>query len=618
MWFFWLACIQQLAFSAVPADLVVDVQVEVSGADALFLGWTPREHVQSYRLYRREINGGTWDFLGYALGDSDGYLDEVAKQGVGYEYQIERLPGDDSELSSSVTYVAGGNQVVPMHGGDAVLLAVEETLEEPLAAELARLDADLYAEGWTPLWITVPDTWSDVELKQALLETAADLPVTTVFLIGHVPVPYSGRMNPDGHSDHLGAWPADGFYGDVDGEWSDEEVTVTSASQSRNHNIPGDGKYDQSVFPSELEWAVGRVDFSRLPKMDSDPLVLYQRYFEKNHAFRTQAWKATERAIVDDQFQWFGGEAFATTAWSWTSLVGRSAITEEDWLGALQGEPILFAYGCGAGSNQSARDVATTNELASTEINAVFTGLFGSYFGDWDQENNLLRSALASNGTMLSVSWSGRPKWSFHRMGLGHSIGSTALFSQNSRKGAGFAAGGVHTSLLGDPTVRWRSLAAVEMLTVESSQGDVSVSWQEQPAESNGVYVYRKEGDAWLLRTEEPIAGTSFTDAVDAPGTYQWRVRPVRLEESFSGSYWQLGRIAEVEWEVNCERLDCQSPEEDTGDNEDTGLDRPETQCACAAQGEPMLVFGWMSAILIWLRRRPFGGSAGFPGRPMV
>ena len=42
---------------------------------------------------------------------------------------------------------------------------------------------------------------------------------------GHVPVPYSGDIVPDGHMpDHVGAWPCDGFYGDMDGTWTDNAV----------------------------------------------------------------------------------------------------------------------------------------------------------------------------------------------------------------------------------------------------------------------------------------------------------------------------------------------------------------------------------------------------------
>ena len=52
-----------------------------------------------------------------------------------------------------------------------------------------------------------------------------------MFLFGHVPVPYSGDIVPDGHApDHQGAWPCDGFYGDMDGLWTDCSVNVAVAA----------------------------------------------------------------------------------------------------------------------------------------------------------------------------------------------------------------------------------------------------------------------------------------------------------------------------------------------------------------------------------------------------
>ena len=70
----------------------------------------------------------------------------------------------------------------------------------------------------------------------------------SLFLLGHVPVPYSGNINPDGHPDHQGAWPADGYYADMDGTWTDISVNNTVATGTRNDNVPGDGKFDQSIF----------------------------------------------------------------------------------------------------------------------------------------------------------------------------------------------------------------------------------------------------------------------------------------------------------------------------------------------------------------------------------
>ena len=72
----------------------------------------------------------------------------------------------------------------------------------------------------------------------------AESEVEAVLLIGHVPVQYSGNMYPDGHIDHQGVWPADTYYADMDGEWTDISVNETSASRPENHNVPEDGRFD--------------------------------------------------------------------------------------------------------------------------------------------------------------------------------------------------------------------------------------------------------------------------------------------------------------------------------------------------------------------------------------
>jgi hypothetical protein len=43
---------------------------------------------------------------------------------------------------------------------------------------------------------------------------------------------------------------ADVYYADLDGTWTDASVNNTSASSPRNHNVRGDGKFDQSKVPS--------------------------------------------------------------------------------------------------------------------------------------------------------------------------------------------------------------------------------------------------------------------------------------------------------------------------------------------------------------------------------
>ena len=67
------------------------------------------------------------------------------------------------------------------------------------------------------------------------------------------------------------------YYGDLEGNWTDVAAGPSSAMQNPLlRNVPGDGKFDQSVFPEPgrtnavsrspgLDLAVGRIDFAGLP-----------------------------------------------------------------------------------------------------------------------------------------------------------------------------------------------------------------------------------------------------------------------------------------------------------------------------------------------------------------
>ena len=77
------------------------------------------------------------------------------------------------------------------------------------------------------------------------------------------------------------------------------------------------------------------------------------------------------------------------------------------------------------------RGVGSTSDFAANDPQVVFTMLFGSYFGDWDSQDNFLRAALATPTYTLACVWAGRPYWYFHHMGLGETIGFSARVSQN-------------------------------------------------------------------------------------------------------------------------------------------------------------------------------------------
>lgn len=569
------------------------VDVEVLPMDELghvHLTWSGHSEALKHRLYRREVGQSEWEYLGTREGITDfADLDTIA--GVRYEYRLEREYLDGRTVG---TFVMAGHEIPPEHRrGLAILVHLRDEVEAPAWKDLWLKDVE--SEGWDTLSLIIEGDESPQEVKTKLIELAGAASEVAVLLVGQVPVPYSGRLAPDAHSDHVGAWPADGYYGELDGVWTDESVDITSARRESNKNVPGDGKFDQSRWPSDVDWMIGRVDLSRLPNFDADEGELTARYFEKNHRFRIGEVERSG-ALVDDNFGFFNGEAFAATGWSWSPLVGRDHIQEGDWLEDLSVGQYLWAYGCGPGSHKSAGGVGTSSDFAETINNAVFGALFGSYFGDWDVESNLMRSALATDGSLQTVAWSGRPKWFFHGMALGEPIGASVRRAQNNTHYAGYSKRGVHIALMGDPTLRMHPLASVTSLSVASEPGRIRVSWEGLPKVSSGFFVYLREEGQWTPLHQGVWTESIYSFEVDL-GDYEVGVRPAQLEKTPSGSFWNLGQMRSAS--VNISEQKPPVPEESADG------------CSC---GGGRRVDAWMGVFLLLAigrrRSRRCAGSA--------
>ena len=388
-----------------------------------------------------------------------------------------------------------------------------------------------------------------VHIKDSIKAKYSEDPTSahTIFLLGHVPVPYSGAFTvpPDGHTDHVAAWPSDGYYGDMDGVWTDASVNSTSGADPRNRNVPGDGKFDRSSFPTPIECWVGRVDFANLPIITTPEIDLLKQYLDRNHAFRNNDFAPRNRAIIDDNFGAFSGEAFASGGWrSIAPVVGDTAIEEGDLLTSTRSNSYLWAYACGAGSYTSCSGVGTSSDFASDSQQAVFMMMFGSYFGDWDMTNNLMRTALAK-GTSLSICWSGRPHWIFHHTGLGEPLGYSVKITQ-------FNLGlyitntfqtGIHLSLLGDPTLRTHYIKPASNLVAEAISNHAKLTWTPATGLVAGYNIYRSlNGAPFEKVNNNPITSNSYSDScLDFLGIYNYKVRSVLISKTASGTYWNEG-----------------------------------------------------------------------------
>ncbi|HYM20388.1 MAG TPA: hypothetical protein VEW28_05215 [Candidatus Kapabacteria bacterium] len=536
------------------------VQATVDGVKpAITLHWK-RPTTTTAQHYNRRVAGATGWGKTYLIPAKDSTLTDTAiVRGTEYEYQIFANHTAGGTGIVSFGYIRSGVGVRVGDDPGRCILVVDTANSSYLANGLAQLENDLLAEGYMTTRLDVSDSDKVPDIKHRIDTIYEKDPAhfSTLFLIGHVPVPYSGFLNPDGHPDHFGAWPADQYYGDDDeSDWTDGDFDTTANIRLAQRNLVGDGKFDQVTPPVGVVLKIGRVDLANMPSFAMKEKELLSQYLVKDHAYRTGILTAPERALVDDNFGYFGGEAFAASGWrNFSALVGTDSIHGLDWFTTLDSNAYLWAYGCGGGWDQGSSGVGATTDFATKESKAIFTLLFGSYFGDWNVQDNFLRAPLCSKYG-LTCMWSGRPYSLFFPMAMGHSTGDAAILTENSigdyngnLLGSSLGAWTIHIDLMGDPTLRTRPFVSPRALSATLlNRGDVypeQLSWTKDSGVI-GYNVYRALADSnhFQLLTPAPIDTNSYTDYHAGNDSVIYLVRGVRSETTMSGNYFNLAHGA--------------------------------------------------------------------------
>ena len=200
----------------------------------------------SYTVYRKAPEANSWGAGTTVPGTATGFVDSDVTVGATYEYQIVKAASGYTGYG----YIFTGINAPLVEDRGKVVIIVDSTYAAALDSELERLEQDLVGDGWQVLRHDVARSEKPSNVK-ALIKSDYDIDpahVKALFLLGHAPVVHSGNLNVDGHGSR--PMPADAFYGDMDGTWSDSD---------------GNGTYDQNTIPSDVELEVGRVDFAGMP-----------------------------------------------------------------------------------------------------------------------------------------------------------------------------------------------------------------------------------------------------------------------------------------------------------------------------------------------------------------
>lgn len=538
--------------------LMVNATVQ---SDGITLNWPSQSFSGSFYIFRKNtVNSKSWgNAIATVNSTATSYKDANATPGKSYEYWVAQVDANGTTLiAQSYLYVGNNMKEVVYKGG--VVLIVDSNYIAPLSSEINRLSSDLTAEGWIVSRIYAGRKEAPSTVKARLLaHISSRKAVSTVLIVGHVPVPYSGGFTgdgsnyppPDGHvegsGDHTGAWPADGYYGDINYTWTDQNITLVSGGDPRNHNIPGDGKFDPTKFPSTIELEVGRIDLYNMPVFGISDTVLMRNYLNRNHLWRTGQTHSIERALIDDNFTGFN---LASSGWHcFTAFFPKDSVKDNvDYVTELKSNSYLWSCGAGPGSYTTCGGIGSTSNFASDSLRHVFTMLTGSFFGDWDVNNSFLRAPLGRSA--LASCWGGIPKWYVHTMGLGKHIGYGARVTMNNTalyfNGAfNYSDSSVHIALMGDPTLCNRHLPPVKGVTAASILNRVKVKWNKSTGGAfDGYAVYRVDTatNVYTRVSKYLVTDTTYTDSNNYfTGNYRYEVRTIKREVTSSGSYYNVG-----------------------------------------------------------------------------
>ncbi len=576
-------CSLPLLHSAnVPKDVSVPLIATVTNTGTLRveLKWPADKNSLGYTILRKQKDEASFNTMEELGGMDSMWIDTDILEGIGYEYAISKVLIKDT--LNAYGFVAAGWKVAVDASHGHMLLLVDKTVHASLGTEVKRLAQDLWNEGW---YVQIKEAPRAPTFDSAAVRATKDIvrewyntlngEPAYLFIIGRVPVPYSGMVymgksypGPDGHGEHSGAWAADSYYSCMidDNLWTDD-ITNTVGAYPDNKNFPNDGRFDNMFVPGSFDIKVGRVDLYNMGlfyhdstgsgasrKVDSlaSEIHLIRNYLDRNHAYRTNAFKLPWRGLIDDNFGGYG-EQFARCAWmAYPALLGANSAVERDYITTLDTAGYLWSYGCGGGGSdfQSAGGVGTSTDISKKKLNTVFSMLFGSYFGDWDKANNLLRAPLAVSPGALTNCWAGRPYWYFQQMALGETIGTCYQISANNDNTypSGIYPRGVHIALMGDPSLRmsYGTVGVAQNLSVKQVAAPtkgVQLSWSAPAGtEVVGYYVYKQNADAAVvpLNGGAMINETSFLDEQLTDGVVRYIVRTVGVLTSSSGSFNEL------------------------------------------------------------------------------
>jgi Secretion system C-terminal sorting domain len=495
---------------------------------------------QPITISRRPLNTNTWTTIASNLPPNTGnYIDNNVVLGQIWEYQVKR---NNTFLYNGTNYNATGYTLGTLAKDNSLpkgqmILLVANDMVNNLSVKYNRLKSELSADGWQINELVVPraTNWDSgnqvVTIKNQIINiynnAAANDKPKVLFILGHVPLPRSGSadiITPDDHNENKGARGCDAYYADIDGLYTDTATfNPGNLATPLAVNVPGDFKWDQDFFPSNIEMGFGRVDFADLTDTTTPELTLLGNYLDRLSAYRNVS-AGYEMGEKSGFFLGFDN----SNDGSYRSLLNISKPTD------------VYQNFIGGNHNQWVANngpfkiymqnllVPDYNEWVSNGMNATVYSSDQSYwgFGDVPQTGiySRIRSLLAANTKCLVTLWTTTGINIFHRACNGEPFGVSLVDIMNHNATNNILEkpeqeydetewwNRTHFAYYGDPTISLYQVKPISALTLTNNSNNALLQWVASTDNVLGYHIYQSttENGKYERITATPISTTNY------------------------------------------------------------------------------------------------------------
>lgn len=548
----------------------------------------------STSIYRRPLygTGADWSLVASNLSaGTSQWVDLNVALGEVWEYQIKR---QNSWIYNSQIYDATGYTIGSLlkdnsdYQGQMILLVANDIVNS-LHTKYLRLKRELTGEGWFVNDIVVPkaSSWYSgdtvVSIRNQIIALYDNAPINdkpkALFILGHVPMPRSGSSNvtaPDAHDENKGARGFDGYYADIDGVYTDTATFNLGGLQIPEAvNLPGDFKWDQDFFSSEIEMAFGRVDFFDIDDYALSEIEMTELYLDKlsNYKNVANSFDMGERTAFYNGYDNSNDGSFRTLP-----NVSKSSFIYENTIGGIHPEwvqnngPFKIYM-----QNQGTPEITEWNTYG---MNATVFSSDQSYWGYNDCPQfgyvySRIRALLASNTKCLVTLWttstvntfyqacSGDPLGFAIREKINHNTTNNNIETPESQWDTEDWWNRTHLTYNGDPTIRLYQVNPASNLIVSDVNGNVTISWDaSSDNDILGYNIYKSNSEFGIYnKINSSIIPTLEYIDVNYQQNDWYMVRAIKNIESGCGQFLQasLGIFKQGDFTLSTNETDLEN-----------------------------------------------------------